>query len=356
MALEGIQGVGWGENRVNDDKRAAKRILVVEDDRDSAESLAIALSDEGYEVTLALGGVEALAAARNVHPELVLLDVRLPDRDGFLVARDLALDPGTTSVPILFVSGTDDLPKRIRGCSLREVDFLRKPYRLDELLTRVDRCLIQAESSKQLRREANIDALTGLGNLRSLEERMTVEAARIERYRTPLTVGMIDVDRLKAVNDHHGHQAGSAVLDAIGQAMKAEIRETDFAARFGGDEFVVLLPHSDVASGAAFAERLLARVRGIRPGGLSVSVSIGIASFDQRIDRSVKQLLQRADSALYQAKHVGGDRALVDRGPAVSNRNAPRIEIRRPEDSAPRRARVLRRSPWSGSSRLPRPQ
>jgi two-component system, cell cycle response regulator len=299
-------------NKAYETNRAPKRILVVEDDADTAASLALVLTDEGYEVSLAFRGEEAMTKARAMSPDLVLMDVTLPGLNGFDVAQRLAEDHRTTNAAILFVSGTDDLAMRVRQCRLGEVDFLQKPYGLEELLARVECSLRGHERMEALNREAHVDGLTGLGNLRMLEERMAMEATRLQRYGTALTVIVGDVDGLKKINDRHGHTAGSATLKAIGQALAGEIRSTDVAVRYGGDEFVLLLPHTDLTDGVALAGRLLDRVRRLHPNDVQASMSLGVATFDRRFDRSVQLLLERADRAAYRAKRCGGNRLCTD--------------------------------------------
>jgi diguanylate cyclase (GGDEF)-like protein len=285
----------------------------VEDDLQLGRNMADILNEEGYDVTVVGSASEAVASARRSPPALVLLDVCLPDRDGFGVAVDLASDRRTASIPILFLSGAEDLSARVRGFRDGEADFLHKPYGLEDLLARIEQCLLRAERRNHLRRKARIDDLTGLGNLRLFEERLIVESSRVDRYGTQLSLVVLDVDKLKLINDQHGHRTGSAVLRAIGTALSAETRDTDLAARYGGDEFVVLLPHTSADDAAVFSERVLGRIRTLRPCGLPVSVSIGVASFDRTLDGTVGRLFERADMASYRAKRQGGDRVAVDR-------------------------------------------
>jgi diguanylate cyclase (GGDEF)-like protein len=257
-------------------------------------------------------GETALRSAREVRPDLVLLDVNLPDRDGFTVARELAGDHRTAGVPILFLSAIEDLSSRVRGLRSEELDFLPKPFLLKDLLTRVEQSLLRADNRSRLLHSVHVDELTGLGNLRLFEERLTVEASRLNRYHTPLTIVVLDLDKLKTINDTHGHATGSAVLRAVGATLKSATRETDLAARYGGDEFVVLLSHTELAQGLAFAERVLAGIRALKPGGLSITVSVGVAAFDRTLDDTVQHLFERADQAAYRAKREGGDRVRVD--------------------------------------------
>jgi two-component system cell cycle response regulator len=302
------------------DRRAAKVILIVDDDAQHSEALQTTLSQEGYQVSTAPGGEEALVQAKETTPDLILLDVQMPGLDGFAVLGELASDPRTTSVPVLLMSATHDLPARVRACVPGgELDFVRKPYRLEELLARVDRCLRGGELIERLRRNAGTDELTGLGNMRLFREHLAAETSRLERHATPLCIVMGDVDGLKAINDRDGHAVGSAVLAAIGAALRATIRGNDLAARYGGDEFVVLLSHSDLGAGLAFCERLLDELPRLRPHGVHVAMSLGVAAFTPGLDDSLQSLLERADRAAYRAKKLGGNRVCADEPSALSH-------------------------------------
>ena len=282
------------------------RILIGEDDREQAAALTGILGDEGFDVVLARDGAEVIRLARQLHPDLVLLDVHMPVLNGFDAVAEMVADVRTCDVPILIVSGADDLLPRVRGLKIDTVDFLRKPFSLLELLARVDRSLSQAAARGHLRLEASIDDLTGLGNPRYLREQLALEQARIARYGTHSAIVMVDVDKLKQINDRHGHIVGSRVLRAIGEILRSQVRETDLAARYGGDEFVVLLPHTTAAEGCAFAERVLACVRRMRPEGVEVSISLGVAALEDSNGQSIDHLLAEADAAAYRAKRAGG--------------------------------------------------
>jgi diguanylate cyclase (GGDEF)-like protein len=295
--------------------KASARILIVEDDAELATIMAETLAEEGYLVEQARSGEEGLRRATAAPPGLVLLDVNLPRVDGFDTAERLRQAPATRDVPILFLSGTGDLATRVRTARLEEVDFLAKPYAADELLTRVHRALAQAAARRRLRAEAEHDALTGLGNLRLLRTRMAAERARFERYGMPLALVVVDVDKLKHINDEHGHRAGDRALRGVADVLRREVRETDLAVRTGGDEFVVLLPHTTLAEGMAFAHRTSAAIAELEPGGVHVTVSIGVASLAARgSGESDDDLLHRADSAAYRAKRRGGNQVACDEG------------------------------------------
>lgn len=296
---------------------APDRILIIDDDDAFASVLASSLTDEGYEVERTNNGADGLRRAAEARPDLVLLDVNLPSLNGFDIARLLRNTPVHGNVPILFLSGADDLAVRVRGIRLSDVDFLPKPFSIDELLTRIQRARDGATARRKLLLQAEHDELTGLGNLRLLRSRMVAERARFERYGSALSLAIFDVDKLKQLNDQHGHVAGSRALKAIADVLRKEIRETDLAIRYGGDEFVVLLPHTTLAEGLAFAHRAVAHIAEIRPGGVSVSVSVGIAALGPKPKgetgtTSDDDLLRRADAAAYRAKRLGGNRVCAD--------------------------------------------
>ena len=295
---------------VDRDGSTAGRLLLVDDDREYADTMKMTLEDEGYVVDVAASSAEGLAHARANVPQLILMDVQMPGGDGFSLAESLSEDPATRDIPILFLSGADDLLLRMRREHQGTIDFLAKPFPWAELLARVDRLSSRRALRDRMREAAHVDELTGLHNLRFFRERLQLEQARWQRYRTPVAIAMIDMDGLKRINDRFGHEEGSRAIAALGKLLRDGTRETDISVRYGGDEFVVLMPHATLAEGMAFAERTLARLASIRtPDGGRLAASIGVASSATAGVDTLLELLGKADEAAYRAKHAGGNRA-----------------------------------------------
>jgi diguanylate cyclase (GGDEF)-like protein len=308
----------------SDRANGRRRILVVEDDLATSTALVDLLEGEGYSVQCAADGQEGAMRALSTRPDVVLLDVGLPVMDGFDVAARLRAPPDGSDVPIIFLSGSADLASRIRAIKLESIDFVPKPFRMAELLARIERAVATSDARQALQLHADHDPLTGLANLRLFRARMANEHARFSRYGNPLSLAMIDVDKLKGINDVHGHLAGSEALRSIATVLQRQARETDLAARYGGDEFVVLLSHTTLDEAAAFAERVRAEVALHRPGVVDVTVSIGIASLSVPGNpESDEHLLKRADAAAYLAKRQGGNRVCLDREIAPASAAPP---------------------------------
>jgi two-component system, cell cycle response regulator len=292
---------------------APRKILVVEDDAAFAASLGEALVGEGYLVEHARDGRLGVDCALSTCPDLILLDVNLPVLDGFLAAAQLRESPITREVPIIFLSARRDLSARVRVLQLENVDFIPKPFLGDDLLARIDQALVGAHARQRLQRRAAVDDLTGLGNLSMFRARLAEEHKRVSRYGDTLSLAMIDVDKLKLINDQHGHVVGSDVLRAIGDVLRCHARTTDLAVRYGGDEFVVLLPHTTLAEASVFAERVRSEVARRAVHGFHPSVSIGVASLcgTDSVETDA-HLLTRADAAAYAAKRQGGNRICTE--------------------------------------------
>jgi diguanylate cyclase (GGDEF)-like protein len=315
--------VSFFEDAREEAQRAASgrpRLLVVEDDDASREALAEALADR-YDVEPAADGVAGVEAARARRPDLVLMDLYLPRLDGFSALETLRSDPTTSDVPVILVSGRGDDLTRARSLDLGAVDFLQKPFSERELRARIERTLRLARRQSQLQALAETDALTGLANRRAFRSRLAQEVKRAGRYGTALACLMVDLDHLKPVNDQYGHAAGDRAIAALAAVLRSELRETDFGARYGGDEFVILLPHTTAAEGRALAERICERVRGtaIEAAGHAVPLgaSFGIAELPEGPpEEAAEALLRHADAALYEAKGTGRARVATWRGPA----------------------------------------
>ncbi|HYS79203.1 MAG TPA: diguanylate cyclase [Anaeromyxobacteraceae bacterium] len=295
--------------------RASKAlVLVVDDDEDAREALAMMLADD-YDVQLAADGQEAMESAQAARPDLVLMDLYMPRMDGLAALAALRGDPSTEDVPVILISARGDDFTRSRSLDLGAVDFLQKPFSGRELKARIERTLRLTRRETQLQALARTDPLTGLANIRAFRARLAEEVKRARRYHTSLTCVMVDLDNLKPLNDQLGHVAGDAAIEAVAEVIRRELRETDFAARYGGDEFVILLPHTSAGEARVLAERVQVRLRDAGPEvegrPVPLTASFGIAALDETPDDDpAGTLVRRADAALYAAKRAGRARVV----------------------------------------------
>ncbi len=304
---------------------APSRILVVDDSRVQLEWLAKVLQGEGYEVLTAADGREAIRKVKGEAPDLVLLDMVLPDMDGLEVLRIIKPPHQAHFMPVIMVSVKADTDSKVSGLRLGADDFLTKPFADAEILARCAAMLrikqLQEklhEAQRKLEEQSVTDAVTGLKNRRFFDERLHEEFGRAQRYGDHVSLIMIDLDDFKGVNDRHGHPAGDVVLHDAAALIRGSIRDPDICARYGGDEFAVILPKTHMSGALAVAERIwraLGKKEYALPappsaaGGASPTVqmtaSLGVSFYPAKDITSSDLLLRFADEALYEAKRAG---------------------------------------------------
>jgi two-component system cell cycle response regulator len=297
--------------------RPRAMVLVVDDDEATREGLRELLSPT-YLVECAADGATALEIARECHPDLVVMDVYMPGNDGFTAFERMRKETRTEDIPVIFFSGPST-EVTVRCLELGAADFMAKPVSPRELMARIDRAIREQRDRKALQSLAQTDALTGLANYRALSGRVEAEFHRALRYGSPLSMVTIDLDHLKGINDRWGHEAGNRAIVALARQLQANLRESDFAARFGGDEFVVLLPHQAPHEARVFAERLRTSLKNVdlrapeNPDDrLPLSISVGIAGhFRSSPKANFGELIKAADAALYEAKRRGRDQVVL---------------------------------------------
>jgi diguanylate cyclase (GGDEF)-like protein len=300
------------------------RLLIVDDQPIHLQVLYRILSAD-YQLFMATSGTQAVRVCRDQLPDLVLLDVVMPDMDGFEVLQQLRSMPETTDIPVFFLTAHagDDIETKCLEAGA--VDFIPKPVNPNVVRARVKTHLTLKFQSDFLRDMAFMDGLTGVFNRRYFDQRSAAEWGRAQRKGTPLSLMLLDVDFFKPFNDHYGHQAGDDCLRQMGALLKAEFRRpTDTVARYGGEEFVCLLPDTGFDDAMQLAQKLLLSVKqlaiahaysGVAP---VVTVSLGLACRSGTdVAGTASDFLALADAKLYEAKHAGRDRVCGASMPAA---------------------------------------
>src|SRR6266446_7059859 len=297
------------------------RVLVVDDVPANVKLLEARLSAEYFDVLTAVSGADALAICERAECDVVLLDVMMPDMDGFEVCRRLKGGISTHHIPVVMVTALDQPSDRVRGLEAGVNDYLTRPIDKNELMARVRTQIRKKRYTERLRDNVQMsiemaitDALTGLYNRRYMESHIGTLVEQAATRGKPLTVLVLDIDFFKTINDSYGHDAGDDVLREFAIRIKKSIRGIDLACRYGGEEFVVVMPETDLAVSTLVAERLRRRIASqpfaIRQGArqIEVTISIGIAALGGGDDAAM--LVKRADQALFRAKRDGRNRVV----------------------------------------------
>jgi two-component system cell cycle response regulator len=304
------------------------RILVVDDHPDNVEILDARLSSRGYKVETATNGQEALDRVLADPPHLILCDVMMPVMDGYEVSRRIKSDESLPFIHIILVTARDSTADKVEGLEAGADDYLTKPINFPELEARVRSMLrikrLQDEldeknrelevANKRLRKLSITDGLTELFNHRHVQTLLHDEFERSHRSGELIAVAMLDLDRFKNVNDTYGHPTGDVILYETAHILRDTAREVDMVGRYGGEEFIVILPSTDEEEAARFAERIRHAVESHEYRDeatlVRMTVSCGVASFPAPGVDSPEALLKRADEALYAAKTGGRNRVV----------------------------------------------
>jgi len=302
------------------------QILIVDDSLVEIKIIRRFLGDE-YEILEATNGQLALELANEKKPDVILMDIIMPGIDGLSVCRALKADPATADIPVIFITSISDSQNVVKGFEAGGHDYITKPFYSPELRARIKVHLelkksketlleyakeLEAKNEKlnvtlaKIETTAMTDFLTGLSNRWCMTKRVKAEAARLERNRGKSTLILGDIDNFKRINDTYGHDCGDLVLKDVANMMKSILREEDVIARWGGEEFLLMLPDIDLTSGMIVAERIRKVIETANfrydEKNLSVTITLGVAELEQNLgfDESIKN----ADEALYKGKSM----------------------------------------------------
>lgn len=300
-----------------------EKILIVDDHPGNIRIVA-AMLQQDYKVLAANNGERAIKIAGDIHPDLILLDVMMPELDGFTVCEILKKDPKTNDIPIIFITAKTEIDDIVKGFSIGGCDYISKPFNPEELFARVN-THIELKKSKELLKKyiqeleqknrkldimSKTDYLTELANRRFMIERLNEEVARTEKTGEKFSMLMCDIDHFKRINDTHGHEIGDLVLKEVTKSIKSMVREYDVVSRWGGEEFLVLLIDTNITLAAEVAEKIRAEIEKsiitINNSIIKVTISIGVTEYSNEI--SISQNINNGDEAMYQSKANGRNR------------------------------------------------
>lgn len=286
------------------------RIMIVDDDIDLARHFQLTLEAAGMQARVVSQAFQVLDVAVELRPELILMDINMPEYSGIELARALRLQDQWVSTPIVYLSAITDLDEQIRAMDTAGDDFLTKPISDRHLVAAVR---IRVSRARLLSSFMTRDSLTGLMNHIRIKEQIASEVSRARRKSIDVCVAMLDIDHFKQVNDTYGHAEGDKVIKTLAHLLRQRLRKSDSIGRYGGEEFAVVLPDCDMANAQELLESIRLGFQNIRfiadHRGYSVTLSGGIASITQHGDPEA--LIGAADEALYAAKHGGRNRVCV---------------------------------------------
>jgi len=291
-------------------------ILITDDEKINVEILGNILSPQ-YNLLIARNGARALEIAKEHSPDLILLDVIMPDMSGFEVISQLKASEHTDKIPVIFITGLSGVEDEEQGFFLGAVDYIAKPFNKSIVKARVNTHIKIIDQMYTIERMCLIDPLTKVANRRGFETRLIADWGRAIRERAPISILMMDIDKFKNYNDTYGHQQGDVTLKTFVEIAAQTIkRSSDLIARWGGEEFVILMPNVDINGAVDVAENVrknvAASVVPTEDGTVTkITVSIGINSVVPVADAGIKDFIEKADQALYKAKESGRNRFAI---------------------------------------------
>ncbi len=294
------------------------KVLIIDDDKDNRRIVSRLLEHEGCAVREASNGLDGVNLLAEFKPDLVILDINMAGMNGFETLR--AIRQREEFISVIFLTSKNGTEDVIRGLESGALDYICKPFNPLELIARV-KCQLKFKESQDELREANkkllslvdIDDLTGLYNMRTIYDRINNEIERARRYKHSVAIFMMDMDDFKHVNDNHDHLFGSFVLAQTGKLIKNTIRSVDFAARYGGDEFLICLVQTEPAGAERFADRLRKKISESEyvngDDRMFLTASFGGCIIDSgKSLMDAQTMVRMADAKLYEAKANGKDR------------------------------------------------
>ena len=293
-------------------------ILIVDDENMNLKILSSILIPE-YTIFTATNGKNALEKTKEFKPDLILLDIIMPEMDGYQTLAEIKKCEDIHKTPVIFITGLNTNEAEEKGLALQAVDYITKPFSSMIVKLRVHNHIKIINQMRTIERLSMVDQLTNLPNRRCFNDRMDMEWRKAIREKTPISILIIDIDNFKSVNDTYGHQHGDTVLQIIANILTQSLkRPGDLASRWGGEEFIILLPNTNMDASVSIAEKIRINIEKTEISykyisTMSVTVSIGVNSEIPEQDSSIETFISNADKLLYTAKDSGRNRVISNR-------------------------------------------
>ena len=283
-------------------------ILIVDDTVSNLDILSELL--KSYDIIESTNGKEALEIVKDEAIDLILLDIVMPDMDGYEVCQTLKENPKTADIPIIFITAKTDEESIEKAYNVGGSDYITKPFRAKELLARVKRELKIQKLQNELKYLAATDPMTQLYNRRHFTQLSNQIIDLAKRDNQTISLIMLDIDRFKTINDTYGHQTGDEVIISLSHILKEQTKKEDIICRYGGEEFVIVLPDSNAEHAATVAEAIRTEVEKFRletaeGSHVHFTISLGVSELALKKKNTLERALKDADEALYKAKESG---------------------------------------------------
>jgi len=290
-------------------------LLIVDDENANLKVLTHILGSD-FTIYTASNGLNALQKAKELQPDLILLDILMPGMDGYETLSTIKNTEEIKKIPVVFITGLDSEEDEEKGLSLDAADYITKPFSVPIVKLRVRNQIQIVNQLRTIERLSMIDQLTNLPNRRSFDIRLSVEWKQAIREKLPISLLMLDLDKFKDLNDTYGHQSGDIVLKYLADVFQRSLkRPSDFTARWGGEEFIVLLPNTPLDGAIDVAENIRVNVensiiKNIDGTNFKITVSIGVTSIIPVHNSSTEMFIAKADKAMYLAKEAGRNKVI----------------------------------------------
>lgn len=277
-------------------------VLIVDDNPQNVQLLAQILQDENFGIIIALSGSEALQYLAKEQPDLILLDIMMPQMNGFEVCKKIKDSPKIRNIPVIFLTALHELSDKLNAFENGAVDYITKPFLREEVVARVMVHVQLRRTILKLKRMAVTDELTGLFNRRFCFDVFKRQLALANRYKRSLVIYYVDINNLKKINDTYGHDEGDNVIRRVATELRKNIRVSDFIFRLGGDEFLLLFPETDLESTNNLMNRVKTILNRQKIQDVVVDFSFGYTEYKPGDKTTIRELIQKADNAMYENK------------------------------------------------------